>query len=62
MIYTKLPRSMAGTVIKPAKARERLSSARAWCWDHGHRWWDEDAKAWRTERWDDHDHDTSNTH
>jgi hypothetical protein len=40
-----------------AKARERLNSARAWCWDHGHRWWDEDAKAWRTERWDDHDHD-----
>ena len=40
-----------------ARARERLSAARSWCWDHGRRWWDADAKAWRTERWDEHDHD-----
>jgi hypothetical protein len=40
-----------------AKARERLNAARSWCWEHGHRWWDEDAKAWRSEHWDEHDHD-----
>jgi hypothetical protein len=37
--------------------REELASARGWCWDHEHKWWDEDAHAWRTEHWDDHDHD-----
>jgi len=39
------------------RARAHLQEARQWCWDHGHRWWDEDAHAWRSERWDDHDHD-----
>jgi hypothetical protein len=37
--------------------REELAAARSYCWDHGKRWWDEDAHAWRTEHWDDHDHD-----
>jgi hypothetical protein len=38
--------------------RQELASARAWCWDHGHRWWDEDAHTWHDKRdWDDHDHD-----
>jgi hypothetical protein len=40
-----------------ARAREHLNSERSWCWDHGHRWWDADAHAWRTEHWDEHDHD-----
>ena len=39
-----------------AKWRSELMSARQWCWDHDHRWWDEDAHAWRTEHWDEHDH------
>jgi hypothetical protein len=39
------------------KARAELNSARSWCWDHEHKWWDEDAHAWRTEHWDEHDHD-----
>jgi hypothetical protein len=39
------------------RARERLNSARSWCWDHSHRWWDADAHEWRTEHWDEHDHD-----
>jgi hypothetical protein len=37
--------------------REELATARSYCWEHGHRWWDEDAHQWRTEHWDDHDHD-----
>ena len=38
--------------------REALAAARSYCWEHGHRWWDEDAHQWRSERdWDDHDHD-----
>lgn len=38
--------------------REELAAARAYCWDHDHRWWDEDAHRWHTEHdWDDHDHD-----
>jgi hypothetical protein len=38
--------------------RRALVAAREWCWEHGHRWWDEDAKRWHTERdWDEHDHD-----
>ena len=38
--------------------REELAAARSYCWEHGHRWWDEDAHQWRSERnWDDHDHD-----
>ncbi len=38
--------------------RRDLVAAREWCWEHGHRWWDEDAQRWHTERdWDEHDHD-----
>jgi hypothetical protein len=41
-----------------AKYRHQLAEARAWCWEHSHRWWDEDGRRWRTDRdWDDHDHD-----
>lgn len=41
-----------------AKYRHELAEARARCWEHGHRWWDEDGHRWRTDRdWDDHDHD-----
>jgi len=39
-------------------ARHELQEAREHCWNTEHKWWDEDAKRWRTERdWDDHDHD-----
>lgn len=39
-------------------ARHELAEARAWCWDHSHRWWDVDGNRWHTEHdWDDHDHD-----
>lgn len=39
-------------------ARAELREARENCWNHAHRWWDEDEHRWRTERdWDDHDHD-----
>jgi dienelactone hydrolase len=38
--------------------RRDLSAAREHCWEHGHRWWDEDGQRWHTERdWDVHDHD-----
>jgi len=38
--------------------RRELADARAYCWDHYHRWWDEDAHRWHDQRdWDDHDHD-----
>jgi len=41
-----------------AKRRQELMLARQYCWDHGHRWWDEDGQRWRTEHdWDEHDHD-----
>jgi hypothetical protein len=41
-----------------ADARAHLSEARSWCWDHEHKWWDEDAKTWHNQRdWNDHDHD-----
>ncbi|MGB8494895.1 MAG: hypothetical protein WCE53_10890 [Candidatus Acidiferrum sp.] len=43
--------------------RHELSDARAYCWEHGHRWWDEDGHRWHTERdWDDHDHDHDRDH
>jgi hypothetical protein len=46
-----------------ARARERLQAARSWCWEHGHRWWDEDARKWHTDRdWDEHDHDHDRPH
>jgi hypothetical protein len=38
--------------------RHELAEARSYCYEHNHRWWDEDAHRWRTDRdWDDHDHD-----
>jgi len=38
--------------------RHELAAARSSCWEHSHRWWDEDGHRWRTEHdWDDHDHD-----
>jgi len=38
--------------------RHELHEARESCWEHGHRWWDEDGNRWHTDRdWDDHDHD-----
>ena len=38
--------------------RNELAEARAYCWDHSHRWWDEDQHRWRTDHdWNDHDHD-----
>ena len=41
-----------------AHRRIELKEAREYCWEHGHRWWDEDGQRWRTERdWDEHDHD-----
>jgi hypothetical protein len=38
--------------------RHELVEARAYCWEHNHRWWDEDAHRWHSDHdWDDHDHD-----
>lgn len=37
--------------------RQELAAARSYCWDHEHKWWDEDTHQWRNEHWDDHDHD-----
>jgi len=38
--------------------RSELAAARSFCWDHDHRWWDEDAKRWHSEHdWDERDHD-----
>ena len=38
--------------------RHELGEARAYCWEHNHRWWDEDAHRWHEQRdWDEHDHD-----
>ena len=38
--------------------RHELREARTWCWEHGHRWWNEDEHRWHSDRdWDDHDHD-----
>jgi hypothetical protein len=38
--------------------RVELREARERCWNENHRWWDEDAHRWHTERdWDEHDHD-----
>lgn len=43
--------------------RHELAEARAYCWDHGHRWWNEDDHRWHTERdWDEHDHDHDRDH
>ena len=38
--------------------RHELAESRNYCYEHMHRWWDEDAHRWRTDRdWDEHDHD-----
>jgi hypothetical protein len=38
--------------------RQELAEARSYCYQHDHRWWDEDNHKWHTDRdWDDHDHD-----
>lgn len=38
--------------------RHELAEARAYCWEHEHRWWDEDDRRWHTDRdWNEHDHD-----
>jgi len=38
--------------------RHELREARQWCWEHGHRWWNEDERRWHTDHdWDDRDHD-----
>lgn len=43
--------------------RHELADARSWCWDHYHRWWDEDGHRWHDQRdWDDHDHDHDHDH
>jgi hypothetical protein len=45
------------------RRRHELADARAYCWEHGRRWWDEDGHRWHTERdWDDHDHDHDRDH
>jgi hypothetical protein len=41
--------------------RQELAEARSYCWEHSHRWWDEDGHRWRSDRdWDEHDHDHDN--
>ncbi len=43
--------------------RHELNNAREWCWNHYHRWWDEDGHSWHSEHdWDDHDHDHDHDH
>jgi hypothetical protein len=43
--------------------REELQASRQFCWEHSHRWWDEDGHRWRSEHdWDDHDHDHDHDH
>lgn len=38
--------------------REELSEARHYCWEHNHKWWDEDTHRWHDQQdWDDHDHE-----
>ena len=40
------------------RRRHELAEARSYCWEHSHRWWDEDGHRWHDQRdWDDHDHD-----
>jgi hypothetical protein len=39
-------------------ARHELHEARETCYNRNHRWWDEDAHRWHSDRdWNDHDHD-----
>jgi hypothetical protein len=37
--------------------RRELAEVRQRCWDKDKRWWDADTHQWRSEHWDDHDHD-----
>jgi hypothetical protein len=38
--------------------RSELAAARSFCWEHEHKWWDEDGNRWRSDKdWDMHDHD-----
>ena len=38
--------------------RSELAEARSYCYEHNHRWWDEDARRWHSDKdWDDHDHE-----
>ena len=38
--------------------RSELAAARSYCWEHSHRWRDEDAHRWHDQQdWDAHDHD-----
>jgi hypothetical protein len=38
--------------------RSELAAARSYCWEHDHRWWDEDTHAWHNQHdWEAHDHD-----
>ena len=39
------------------KYRAEHAAVRQRCWDKEKRWWDSDTHQWRTEHWDDHDHD-----
>lgn len=37
--------------------RSELATARSYCWEHNHRWWDEDTHSWHSDHdWDAHDH------
>ena len=43
--------------------RQELAESRSYCWDHNHRWWDEDTHHWRTDHdWDDHDEHPDHDH
>ena len=37
--------------------RRELSKAREHCWHERHQWWEEHARRWHKEHWNDHDHD-----
>jgi hypothetical protein len=37
--------------------RHELAEVRQRCWDREKRWWDADTHRWRSEHWDEHDHD-----
>jgi hypothetical protein len=39
------------------KYRAELAEVRQRCWEKEKRWWDSDTHQWRTEHWDEHDHD-----
>jgi hypothetical protein len=46
------------TSKEAAHWRGELAAQRERCWNSEHRWWDEDAHRWHTDRdWDEHDHD-----